>query len=230
MNREKCFRGIQKTSVIDFPGKVACVLFAGGCNFRCPFCYNVTLVEKTAPELAWQGIWNFLDKRKHLLQGVVISGGEPTLAPYLEEFLTKVRGLGLSIKLDTNGSNPQALEELLGKGLLDYVALDIKNSPDKYAETCGLKVLDMVPITESIRLLKESGIAYEFRTTLCAELHSRQDIQAIAALTGGGEGYTLQKVQPSPTLSGRVFTPLPPGEVEEIVKILQHSFRVVKIR
>jgi pyruvate formate lyase activating enzyme len=230
MNKEQCFRGIQKTSVIDFPGKVACVLFAGGCNFRCPFCYNVTLVEKTAPELVWPGIWHFLDKRKHLLQGVVISGGEPTLAPYLKEFIVQAKGLGLSIKLDTNGSNPQVLGELLGKGLLDYVSMDIKNSPEKYAETCGLKVLDLVPLTESIRLLKECGTAYEFRTTLCAGLHTPEDFQAIAALTGGGERYILQRVQTSPTLSGRAFTPLSPREMEEMAKILQRSFNEVKVR
>lgn len=230
MSKDNCFRGLHKTSVIDYPGKVACLLFAGGCNFRCPFCHNVSLVEKTAPQLTWEQIWQFLRRRSKVLQGVVVSGGEPTTAPYLKQFLHQVGQLGLAVKLDTNGYNPQLLGELLADGLVDYVAMDIKNSPSKYAQTCGLELVDMSKIAQSVRLLKESAVDYEFRTTICAELHTVEDFREIAAFCQGGKRYSLQPVQDSPTLSGRIFSAPSRQTLEEMADCLRPGFEAVFIR
>ena len=230
MNKQQCFRGLQKTSLVDYPGKVACVLFTGGCNFRCPFCYNASLVHQTDPELPWHQVWTFLQKRKPVLQGLVISGGEPTLSPFLLDFIPKAKKLGYAIKLDTNGYSPRELEILLEKGLIDYIAMDIKNSPKKYAQTCGLTALDLTRITESIEIIKQSGIDYEFRTTITAQFHTLQDITDILDFTGGGQSYVLQPIHDAPTLSGYSFSSLHSDILGEMVQILQRGFTEVKIR
>ncbi|MTI95945.1 MAG: anaerobic ribonucleoside-triphosphate reductase activating protein [Firmicutes bacterium] len=230
MSKDYCFRGVQKTSVIDFPGKVACVFFVGGCNFRCPFCYNISLVERTSPEIPWEEIWQFLNRRRTVLQGVVISGGEATLAPWLGDFLAKVKGSGLAVKLDTNGYKPDVLADLLERKLVDYVAMDIKNSPGKYAETAGLELMDMGKITESVKLLKDSGVAHEHRTTVAVELHTVADIEEIAAFCQGGERFSLQAVQPEPNLSGKKFTAPAPATMQQMATILRKTFTEVHIR
>lgn len=229
-NSVNCFRGVQKTSTIDFPGKVAAVLFAGGCNFRCPFCYNVSLVKRTAPEIPWDYVWDFLRRRRNVLQGVVVSGGEPTLAPYLAAFLEQVRKLGLAVKLDTNGYNTQALGELLDGGLVDFVAMDIKNSPGKYARTCGLDLVDVGKVAESVRLLKESGVDYEFRTTVSSQLHTVEDFREIAAFCRGGRRYSLQPVHSAQTLSGQEFSAPSPETMEQMAEILRLTFDSVVVR
>ncbi len=229
-SRELCFRGLQKTSVIDFPGKVACVLFTGGCNFRCPFCHNASLVNRTAPELSWDGVWNFLRRRKNVLQGVVISGGEPTLVPFLTEFLAKVKEMGLATKLDTNGYAPGVLEELLAENLLDFVAMDIKNSPSRYGESCGMDLVDLNSISRSVELLKTSGVDYELRTTVSAELHTLKDIREMAEFLQGGKRYALQPLNPGATLSGRSFTPPDEELLKQMAEVLEESFEQVLVR
>ena len=229
-SRELCFRGLQKTSVIDFPGKVACVFFSGGCNFRCPFCHNASLVNKSAPEISWDEVWNFLRRRKNVLQGVVVSGGEPTLLPFLADFLAKVKDMGLATKLDTNGYAPQVLEELLSDNLLDFVAMDIKNSPRRYGESCGMDLVDLNSISRSVGLLKDSGIEYELRTTVSDELHTVEDIKEMAKFLKSGKRYALQPLNPGATLSGRAFTPPNEQTLKQMAAVMEESFEQVLVR
>ena len=229
-SRELCFRGLQKTSVIDFPGKVACVFFAGGCNFRCPFCHNTSLVNKSAPEVPWDTVWSFLRRRQNVLQGVVVSGGEPTLVPFLDDFLAKVRDMGLATKLDTNGYAPVVLEDLLNKNLLDFVAMDVKNSPRRYGESCGMDLVDLNSILRSVNLLKNSGIAYELRTTVSDELHTVEDIREMAEFLKGGKRYALQPLNPGATLSGRAFTPPNEQTLKQMAAVMEEGFEQVLVR
>lgn len=173
--------GIQKTSFLDYPHQMACVIFTVGCNFRCPFCHNKELVNEQASELVNEQvseleIFKFLEKRKNILEGVVISGGEPTMQAGLEDFIIKVKKMGYKIKLDTNGSNPLVLKKLLDKNLLDFVAMDIKNDFDNYEKTIGTKT-DLKKIKESIKLIKESGVDYQFRSTIVRGLHKVENVK-----------------------------------------------------
>jgi len=228
---EKLFRGIQKTSVIDFPKILAAVLFVGGCNFRCPFCYNASLVEKKSPVVPMEEVFDFLHRRRRILDGVCISGGEPTLAPFLTDFLRQVKAMGYLVKLDTNGYRPEVLEGLFRAGLVDYIAMDVKNSPQKYTATCGVSHLDLRRIKDSIELVKSAGVPYEFRTTLSTELVDMADIEGIAAFVGKGRVYALQAVNPAQvTLSGRVFTPPPLQSIKEMSQALAATFQEVVIR
>ena len=188
------FYGIQKVSLLDYPQKVAATIFTGGCNFRCPFCHNRDLVflPENIPELQEDDILAYLNKRKGILDGICISGGEPLLNPDLDIFLQKVKSIGYPIKLDTNGTNPAKLRELIDKKLIDYVAMDIKNTPSKYAETAGILNLDLSQIQESISYLKENHISYEFRTTIVREFHTQQDIKEIAEWLSGAQAWFLQ--------------------------------------
>ena len=186
-------QGLQKMTLLDFPGKVACTVFLGGCDFRCPFCHNGELLDGAAPALLDdQELLKFLKGRKGLLDGVAVTGGEPLLRKDLPELLRAVRDLGFSVKVDTNGNHPDALEGLLREGLADYVAMDIKNSPEKYALTVGLKSLDLGPIRRSVELLKGSSIPYEFRTTVVDQLHSAEDFEAMGQWIAGAKAYYLQ--------------------------------------
>ncbi|MDP3057921.1 MAG: anaerobic ribonucleoside-triphosphate reductase activating protein [bacterium] len=227
---ENAFRGLQKTSLIDFPGHVASVFFVGGCQFRCPYCHNGPLVRKEAPEIPWSEVWAFLEKRKATMDGVCISGGEPTTAPFLLPFIRKVKSMGFKVKLDTNGYEPDVLASLFFEGLLDYVAMDIKNCPAKYAITCGLLMVDLQLLRHSVELIKSSGVAYEFRTTVCRELHTVEDMEQIGLMLGGGEKYVLQKVQDKSTLSGGRFTAPSPAELAAMQIILQQRFKQVVVR
>ena len=172
--------GLQKCTLLDFPGKVACTVFLPGCNFRCPFCHNFELVESPQSMMDDQELLIFLQKRQGLLEGVCITGGEPTLQPELPQLLQKIRELGFAVKLDTNGYRPEVLSSLIEQGLVDYVAMDVKNGPDAYAATCGLEHLDLAKIEDSIRLLLENKVDYELRTTVCKPLHNAQNIQSLA--------------------------------------------------
>ena len=185
--------GLQKMTLLDFPGKVACTVFLGGCDFRCPFCHNYELLDGSAPALMdEQELLRFLRGRRGLLDGVAITGGEPLLRKDLPELLRAIRELGFAVKVDTNGNHPEALEAILSEGLADYIAMDIKNSPQKYALTAGLKVLDLAPIRQSVRLLLDSAIPYEFRTTVVDELHEASDFEAIGQWIAGAKAYFLQ--------------------------------------
>lgn len=168
--------GLQKMTLLDYPGKIACTVFLGGCNFRCPFCHNGEILDGTAEAfMDEQALLDFLSRRKGLLDAVCISGGEPTLQPGLAELLEKIRQMGYLTKLDTNGSRPQILKDLVSRNLLDYVAMDIKNSPDRYAQTAGADVA-LERIEESIRYLLEDHVDYELRTTVVAQLHDRESV------------------------------------------------------
>ena len=186
-------QGLQKMTLLDFPGRVACTVFLGGCDFRCPFCHNGELLDGSAPAVMDdQELLRFLKGRQGLLDGVAITGGEPLLRKDLPDLLRAIRELGFAVKVDTNGNHPDALEGLLREGLVDYIAMDIKNSPEKYALTAGVKSLDIAPIRRSISTLMESSLPYEFRTTVVDELHAAEDFEAIGQLNSGARDYFLQ--------------------------------------
>ena len=169
--------GIQKMTLLDFPGKVACTVFLHGCNYRCPFCHNAELLEgKPEPLMTVEEFLSFLKKRVGLLDGVCISGGEPTLSPGLEGLMKEIKSMGFAVKLDTNGSRPGVLKELVAEGLVDYVAMDIKNSPGRYARTCGIPKVDLAAIEESAAFLLSGAVESEFRTTVVTPLHDEESI------------------------------------------------------
>lgn len=169
--------GLQKMTLLDYPGKVACTVFLFGCNYRCPFCHNAELLEgKAEPLMTKEEFLSFLSKRKGLLDAVCISGGEPTLSAGLKELMADIKTLGFSVKLDTNGSRPAILWELVEAGLVDYVAMDIKNGPSRYAETCGLPKVDLAAIEESAAFLMSGAVDSEFRTTVVDPLHDEGSI------------------------------------------------------
>lgn len=191
--------GLQKLTLLDYPGHVACTVFTGGCNFRCPFCHNAPLV---LPELIGQDtdeerVLSFLRKRQGILDGVAVTGGEPLLHKDMVGFLEKVKALGYKIKLDTNGSFPDRLRELISAGLVDRVAMDIKNAPELYAKTVGLPSLDLAPIERSKELLLRGDVDYEFRTTVVKGLHTRESIIGAAKWIAGAKEYYLQQFKDS---------------------------------
>ena len=197
-------RGWVKTSLIDYPGKIATVLFTSGCNFRCPYCQNSELVlhPESLPEIDPVEILQLLTRRRGLIDGMVITGGEPTCYPLqngLNGFLRKAKELGLAIKLDTNGYRPQVLGELLGRELVNYVAMDIKTSLAKYPLAAGVPV-DVRRIEESVRLILSSGIDYEFRTTVVPGIVTPEDVEEMAKLIAGAGKYILQQFRPQVTL------------------------------
>ena len=168
--------GLQKMTLLDYPGKIACTVFLGGCNFRCPFCHNGELLDgSTETIMEEQEFLDFLSKRKGLLDAVCVSGGEPTLQAGLPDFFQKIKDMGYLTKLDTNGSRPEILKELVRRNLVDYVAMDIKNAPDRYAQTAGAAV-QLDKIEESIRFLTEDHVDYELRTTVVAQLHDDESV------------------------------------------------------
>ena len=191
------FAGFQKLTLLDFPGRVACILFTYGCNFRCPFCHNASLVRPGgSQDISEDEILSFLKKRQGVLEGVCISGGEPLLHRELKEFMRKVKELGFAIKLDTNGSFPEYLSELIDNSLVDYVAMDIKNSFVKYPAAAGVDA-DCEKIKKSIGILMEGKVEYEFRTTLVKELHTEEDIRSITSYIVGAPKYFLQNFKDS---------------------------------
>ena len=186
-------QGLQKLTLLDFPGKTACTVFLGGCDFRCPFCHNSELIDGTAPtELTDADLLAFLEKRHGLLDGVAFTGGEPTLRKDLPALLARIRAMGFATKLDTNGNHPEALKDILDAHLVDYVAMDVKNSPEKYALTIGVPQFDTANITRSMELLRDSGIDYELRTTVVEEYHDDDSFRAIGPWIQGAKRYFLQ--------------------------------------
>ncbi len=185
--------GLQKMTLLDYPGHVACTVFLGGCDLSCPFCHNYELADGSAsPVMDDAALMAFLKKRQGLLDGVAITGGEPCLHAELPELLENIRALGFSVKLDTNGFHPAMLRSLLERGLVDYVAMDIKNSPEKYAETSGRQSLDLRPLQESITLLIGGSVDYEFRTTVVSEFHKASDFEEIGLMVFGAKRFFLQ--------------------------------------
>lgn len=182
--------GLQKLAMVDYPGKLAATVFTGGCNLRCPFCHNALLVTRLAetPEIPERRCWTSCPPAGGFWTGWSSPAGEPLLQPDAADFLRKVRELGFAVKLDTNGCDPARLTEILNQGLVDYVAMDVKNAPARYAETVGIPGFNPAPVEESIRLLRKSTVDYEFRTTLVRELHRPEDLDAIAAWLAGAPG------------------------------------------
>ena len=186
--------GIQKLTLLDYPGTVACTVFTLGCNMRCPFCHNSLLVTKTEEAEVYpeEDFFAFLEKRRGILDGVCVTGGEPLIHSDAGEFIAKIKALGYKVKLDTNGSFPDRLEEILKSGNVDYVAMDIKNSPEKYAETVGIPGFDVSKIQRSIEIIRSSGVEYEFRTTVVSPLHNAESIAGAAQMVKGSPKYFLQ--------------------------------------
>ena len=222
--------GFQKTTLLDYPGRLASIVFTGGCNLRCPYCQNseIAFDIDTAenPAFSEEEIFSHLKKRRGMIEGVVITGGEPTLQKDLVPFIQKVRSLGLLVKLDTNGTNPALLMELLREGLLDYVAMDIKQSIENYPLACGLFDEDFVSLSdsimESVSILLSCGIEYEFRTTVVKELFKETDLKGIASMIRGAKNYYLQGFRESPGVpKGSCFSAPTPEELSEYEQIMK---------
>lgn len=185
--------GIQKLTLLDYPGKVACTVFLAGCNMRCPYCHNSELImDPPEPVMTDTELMELLEKRKGLLDGVCITGGEPLINPGTEGLMRSIKELGYLIKLDTNGTRPDVLARLIGDGLVDYAAMDIKNSPSRYALTAGRENFDIAPVKESVGILLSGKTDYEFRTTVVNELHDRRSFEDIALFIDGAKRYFLQ--------------------------------------
>ena len=225
-------RGLQKTTLLDYPGHVASTIFTAGCNFRCPFCHNGELVldPGSLEPISEEEVLAHLNKRKNVLDGVCISGGEPTLDPDLTSFLAKVRETGLSIKLDTNGYRPEVLRKVIDEGLVDYVAMDIKAGRDNYADACGLPNIDMANIEEAVEILASSGIVHEFRTTCVKGLHTLADFEDIAAWLPGDSLYFLQDYKEGPTVINPVYESFSVEELEKFVEVLKPAIPATVIR
>ena len=185
-------QGLQKLTLLDFPGHVACTVFLGGCDFRCPFCHNSSLIAGGEAVMDDEALLAFLKKRQGLLDGVAFTGGEPLLRRDLAPLLREIRALGFAVKMDTNGNHPDVLKTLVGEGLIDYVAMDIKNSPEKYAATIGLETFDTAAVAESLAFLKTGVVDYELRTTAVAEYHTDEDFRAMAKRIEGAKRYFIQ--------------------------------------
>ena len=221
--------GVQKVTLLDYPGKVACEIFTQGCNFECPFCQNSSLIPITnTGEFSEEEIFEYLVLRKKILDGVVITGGEPTVQKDLKEFIKKIKDLGLLVKLDTNGGNPKVLQELIDEKLVDYVAMDIKNIFNKYNITAGKKI-NLDNIKKSIEILKASKIDYEFRTTIIKEMHSLDDIVSICKLVGNAK-YYLQNFEDSENVIDHSLHGFSREELLFIDKYLKDVFPNVEIR
>ena len=221
--KEDIFVGLQKLTLLDFPGKVACTLFTKGCNFKCPFCHNASLVVRAEKQKSYKNeeILAFLKKREGVLDGVAITGGEPTLMSGLYDFIAQVKELGYAVKLDTNGTRPDVLKRIVNDKLVDYVAMDIKNSPEKYAYTCGLpETYDLTKIEESKNFLMGGHVDFEFRTTVCKPFHTEEDFIKIGEWIKGSEKYFLQQFKDSGDLIGQEISPFNECEMEKFLNVL----------
>jgi len=223
--------GLQKMTLLDFPGRVACTVFLGGCDMRCPFCHNAELIDGSAPPvMEEEELLAFLKKRQGLLEGVAITGGEPLLRPDIISLAEKIRDLGYPMKLDTNGTHPDRLREIIDRGLAAYVAMDIKNSPDRYAVTAGVDTLDMGKIRESVSLLMEGRTDYEFRTTVVAELHDADSFRGIGEWIRGAKRYYLQKFTDRDTVPFGGFHAPADNEMHAYAEIAREYVPSVELR
>lgn len=212
--------GLQKFSLIDYPGKISAILFTRGCNFRCPYCHNPELVDPQRYAEPWQEeeFWAFLQSRTQKLDAVVVTGGEPTLQEDLQPFLEKIRKMGFLIKLDTNGSNPDVLKDLLSANLVDYIAMDIKAPLEKYSEVAKVPI-DKTDIEKSIELIKQSTVDHEFRTTIARNILSKEDVVNIAKMLQGEKLYILQRCVPTKILDPLFLAQFEPYTHEELEQI-----------
>ncbi len=215
--------GFQKLTLVDYPEKLACILFTAGCNMRCPYCHNSQLVlcPDAFPAVPDEEIFSYLDERKKILDGVVISGGEPTIHNSLYDYILRIKEYGLLVKLDTNGTNPDVIRRLVESRLVDYVAMDVKNSLDSYSETVGISSYDTTAVKESIEYLKEGHVDYEFRTTVTKETHSEKNFHSLASLLEGSLSYYIQNFVPNENTMTKGLHPLTRDELETYIGILR---------
>ncbi len=223
--------GLQKLTLLDFPGRTACTVFLAGCDLRCPFCHNADLLDGSAEVVMDdRDLLAFLEKRRGLLDGVAFTGGEPLLRRDLPALMEKIRALGYAVKLDTNGCHPDALAAVLDRGLVDYVAMDIKNSPDRYAATAGVAAVDMDRVNESIGLLMTRAPDYEFRTTVVAQLHDADSFRAIGPWLRGAKRYFLQAFTDRDSVPFAGFTAPSKEEMEAYAALLRPYIPAVALR
>jgi len=224
--------GLQKLTLLDFPGHTACTVFTGGCNYRCPFCHNAELVLRPGeqPEIPEAEFFSLLQKRRGLLDGVAVTGGEPTLQPDLPEFLRRIREMGYAVKLDTNGTHPDLLKRLVAEDLVQYAAMDIKNSPGRYAETAGTEDPQLDRIRESAAFLLEGTVPYEFRTTVVRELHRPEDLAEIGRWLQGAERYFIQCYTDSGDLIQEGFSPCSREELDLLLAAVQPFIPAARLR
>ena len=226
--------GLQKMTLLDYPGLVACTVFTGGCNFRCPFCHNASLVLPEALQAADGGteaVLSFLKKRQGLLDGVAVTGGEPLLHADMADFLREVKALGYRVKLDTNGTFPDRLISLVEEGLVDRVAMDIKNDPALYARTAGLETMDMAAVTKSRDFLLSGAVEYEFRTTVVRGLHTRESLLAAARWIEGAKAYFLQQFRDSGELiDGSGLGAFSDDEMRELLAAVREVLPAAELR
>ncbi len=219
------FSGFIKNSFVDYPNYISAVVFTFGCNFNCWYCHNRRIIEdKSSENISEEEVLNFLSKRKGFIDGLVISGGEPTLNPELENFIRKVKALGFKVKLDTNGTNPNIVEKLLKDNLLDFVAMDVKTSKENYSKLVGREV-DFDKISKSINLLKNSSVDYEFRTTFAPDV-SLSDVEGIGKLICGAKAYAIQKYNPPESLDKPYITI--PHKREDFFRALEIAKKYVE--
>ena len=226
-------KGLQKTTLLDYPEKLACTIFTAGCNFRCPFCHNASLVLRSGEveEIPEKDLLSYLEKRGGLLDGVCITGGEPLFNPDIEELIVKIRSYGLLVKLDTNGAFPDRLESLLDKGLIDYVAMDVKNSDKKYGETVGLgESFDISAVNRSIDIIMKKAPDYEFRTTVVRELHELEDLLSIARKLKDTKKYFLQKYVDSGDVLACGYSAYEDAEMIELYESVREVLPVTILR
>ena len=223
-------QGFQKLTLLDFPGRTACTIFTGGCNLRCPFCHNAGLVRTplAQPSLTDE-VLTYLARRQGILDGVCVTGGEPLLQPDLTDFLRKVKDLGYAIKLDTNGSLPERLAAVLDTGLVDYVAMDVKSSPAGYAAAAGTDT-EAAVFDRSIRILRNSGIPHEFRTTAVAGIHTAADFAAIGQWLAGAPAYFIQRFVDSGQLLGEGFAPFTDEEMRHLLTVVREYVPAAQLR
>ena len=224
-------QGLQKLTLLDWPGKTACTVFLGGCDFRCPFCHNSELLEGDLPaELTGAELLAFLKKRRGLLDGVCVTGGEPLLRPDLAELLSAIKALDYPVKLDTNGSHPDRLAALWERGLVDYVAMDIKNSPSRYAQTAGVSGLDLGPIRASVAWLLEDRVDYEFRTTAVRQFHDSDSFRAIGTWIQGARRYYIQNFVDRDTVAYAGLSGFSRDELEGFADLVRPFVACVELR
>lgn len=218
--------------MVDFDEKIACTVFTGGCNFRCPFCHNGALVvgNVKAEQIDENEVFDYLQKRKGLVDAVCVTGGEPTLQPDLKDFLRKVRDMGYLTKLDTNGLRPDVLKSVLDEKLVDYVAMDIKNCLEKYAVTVGLNEVDTAKIKESVDTLLNGNVDYEFRTTLIKEFHTAEDMREIADLINGAKKYFMQKYKDNEECIAHGFSPVEKDKAEKFKTLFDGKVAKIGLR
>ncbi len=225
-------KGLQKLTLLDFPGHVACTVFTAGCNFRCPFCQNSDLVisPRLNPSIPEEDVFSFITKRRGMLEGICISGGEPLLQEDLIPFIKRCRELGLLLKLDTNGFLTDKLSAVIEEGIVDYIAMDIKAAPENYAKLVGLRRFDVAPILKSVDLIRSSGIEHEFRTTVVGDLHTENDIIGIGEWLRGEKHFFLQKFVDSGALIEDGHSPASHEKMKEYLKIIQEYIPEAQLR